>query len=111
MRDLGFFATYGGCHTKASWFIRTHPNVRKAFATIWKTEDLISSFDVFIGWKPWWVNPKWKPHAENLHCDQNPFFKKGLHCVQGMVPLKRVRKSEVGGLMVVPNTNNDKVQE
>lgn len=46
-----------------------------------------------------------------MHCDQNPFFKKGLKCVQGMVPLKRVRANEVGGLMVVPQTNNDKTQK
>ena len=43
--------------------------------------------------------------------DQNPFFKKGLQCVQGMLPLKKVRKDEVGGLMVVPCTNNDKTQK
>jgi hypothetical protein len=47
--------------------------------------------------------------VENLHCDQNPSSKKGFHCVQGMVPLYKV--DEVGGLMVVPNTNNDHVQE
>jgi hypothetical protein len=27
-----------------------------------------------------------------------------------MIPLKRVRNDEVGGLMVVPYTNNDKSQ-
>ena len=42
-----------------------------------------------------------------MHIDQNPHFKKGFKCVQGMIPLKRVRKNEVGGLMVVPHTNND----
>jgi len=36
-------------------------------------------------------------------------MKKGFHCVQGMVPLYRV--DEVGGLMVVPNTNNDRTQQ
>ena len=108
---MGFFATYGGCHTKASWFLRCHPRVREAFSIIWNTKDLITSFDTFIGWKPWWMNSSWTPSVENLHVDQNPSFKKGLKCVQGMIPLKRVRNNEVGGLMVVPNTNNDKTQK
>ena len=46
-----------------------------------------------------------------MHIDQNPSFKKGFHCVQGMVPLIDVSKDGVGGLQVVPETNNDKVQE
>lgn len=43
--------------------------------------------------------------------DQNPHFKKGLQCVQGMVPLKRVRQDEVGGLQVVPKSNQEEVLE
>lgn len=93
MRQLGFFATYGGCHTQASWFIRCRPKIREAFSKIWNTTDLITSFDTFIGWRPWWVDKRWMPFVENLHVDQNPHFKKGLKCVQGMVPLKRVRKN------------------
>jgi hypothetical protein len=89
--DMGFFVSYGGAHTKASWFMRTRPKLKEAFAKIWGT------------------NFKWTPYVENLHCDQNPSSKKGFHCVQGMVPLYKV--DEVGGLMVVPNTNNDHVQE
>ena len=43
--------------------------------------------------------------------DQNLHFKKGLQCVQGMVPLKRVRQDEVGGLQVVPKSNQEEVLE
>lgn len=110
MKNLGFFSTYGGSHSKASWYIRAHPKVHSVFAKIWKNENLITSFDTFIGWKPWWVNKAWKPFVENLHVDQNPYFKKGFKCVQGMVPLKRVRASEVGGLMVVPGSNSESIQ-
>ena len=46
-----------------------------------------------------------------MHVDQNPFFKKGLKCVQGMIPLRNVRKDEVGGLQVVAKTNNSKTQQ
>ena len=43
--------------------------------------------------------------------DQNPVHKQGFHCVQGMVPLVDVRADGVGGLQIVPNTNNDKTQQ
>jgi hypothetical protein len=26
--SIGFFVSYGGCHSKASWYLRTHPRVR-----------------------------------------------------------------------------------
>ena len=107
--DLGFFTSYGGAHSRASWFMRTRPRIKEAFAKIWNTTDLITSFDTFIAWRPWWLNKSWTPYVENLHIDQNPHNKKGFHCVQGMVPLYDV--DEVGGLMVVPDTNNDDTQK
>merc|ERR1712096_171019 len=103
---LGFTTTHGGGHTDASWFIRAHPRVNQAFATIWGTEDLLTSFDTFICWRPWWdeeLMEKWKyqkPYVERLHIDQNPFRKRGRHCVQGMIPLFPVNR-EVGGLQVI----------
>lgn len=110
---MGFFVSYGGCHTQASWYIRTHPKVKQAFKTIWRTEDLITSFDTFICWRPWWNKESkncWNPYVENLHTDQNPSYKKGFHCIQGMVPLIDVHAEGAGGLQLVPNTNNDQTQ-
>ena len=49
--------------------------------------------------------------VENLHLDQNPYHKQGLKCVQGMIPLRNVRKDEAGGLMVVPDSNNNESQK
>ena len=40
--------------------------------------------------------------------DQNPKFKQGKHCVQGMVVLYDVNE-ETGGLAVVPGSNTDEV--
>ena len=37
--QMGFLPTHGGAHTKASWFIRSHPNVIKAFQNVWDTEE------------------------------------------------------------------------
>lgn len=43
--------------------------------------------------------------------DQNPHYKRGFHCVQGMIPLIEVSADNVGGLQVVPQTNNDATQD
>jgi ectoine hydroxylase-related dioxygenase (phytanoyl-CoA dioxygenase family) len=112
--SIGFFVSYGGCHSQASWFLRTRPRVKEVFTKIWSLSELITSFDTFICWRPWW-NPlgegSWEPFVENLHIDQNPVSKRGFHCVQGMIPLVDVRSDGVGGLQIVPRTNNDKTQE
>ena len=42
--------------------------------------------------------------------DQNPFKKKGLHCVQGMIPFLEVTK-DIGGLQLVPRSHVEDVQE
>jgi hypothetical protein len=100
---MGFFTGYGGAHSRASWFLRSLPAVKTTFSKIYNTPNLISSFDTFIAWRPWWHNKSWTPYVENLHVDQNPSAKPGFHCVQGMIPLYKV--DEVGGLMVVPNSH------
>lgn len=59
-RDKYWPSTYGGLtreaaasHNAAAWFIRTRPAVKRAFSTIWSTEDLLTSFDCFISWRQW----------------------------------------------------------
>ena len=71
------------------------------------------SFDTFIVWRQWWLSPeneRWQPVSEGLHIDQNPFYKPGMHCVQGMIPLEDVTL-ETGGLEVVPGSNSRKAQK
>ena len=46
----------------------------------------------------------------NLHVDQNPFKKRGLHCVQGMIPFLEVTK-DIGGLQLVPRSHVEEVQQ
>lgn len=103
----------GGCHTPAAWLLRGAPGVKQAFARVWGTNDLLVSFDTFIAWRPWSLPlapSQFKPVVEGLHLDQNPFFKPGRQCVQGMVPLRPVT-AEVGGLAVVPRSHLPVVQE
>jgi len=109
---VGFLSTFGGGQSEASWFLRGLPNVKKAFTNLWNTEDLLTSMDTFILWRPWWnalEGEDWTPSVERIHCDQNPVHKPGFHCVQGMIPLLPVT-TESGGLQVIPDTNNDEGQ-
>lgn len=111
--DKGFFCTRGGGQCKAAWAIRGNRRVHRVFAEIWRTGDLLTSFDTFIGWRPWWRVGKAavasRPRTEGIHCDQNPHTKPGLMCVQGMVPLQPVTRG-VGGLCVVPGSHMEGVQ-
>lgn len=93
-----------------AWSVRGWPGVKRAFACIWETEDLIVSLDSVLLWRPWWVDREWKPTTEGLHLDQNPFSKVGLECVQGMVPLLPVTDVS-GGLQVVPDSNLDAAKD
>lgn len=118
--DKGFFCTRGGGQCRAAWKIRGNRRVHQAFQKIWGTGDLLTSFDTFIGWRPWWSSASSKvgfataplpqrPRTEGMHCDQNPHTKRGLRCVQGMVPLRPVT-SAIGGLCVAPGTHTEEVQ-
>jgi len=109
------------------WYLRGLPRVQAAFKELWGVEDVITSMDAVIIWKPWMRGarvPPWKPRgmrgdqgqtatpaaflpppiSEGLHLDQNPFTKPDLECVQGMVPLLPVTKVS-GGLQVVPHSH------
>ena len=112
---MGFMPGNGAGQHAASWFIRSHPNVIKAFKDVWQTdEQLLTSMDTMICWRPWMADARgkehWTPRVENLHVDQNPAHKRGKHGVQGMIPLYPVTK-EVGGLQVVPRSNTDATQD
>mmetsp|Transcript_109216 Transcript_109216/g.216883 ORF Transcript_109216/g.216883 Transcript_109216/m.216883 type:complete len:413 (-) Transcript_109216:313-1551(-) len=118
--DKGFFCTRGGGQCSAAWKIRGNRRVHHAFQAIWGIGDLLTSFDTFIGWRPWWSSASstlgsatsslpQRPRTEGMHCDQNPHTKPGLRCVQGMVPLRPVT-SAVGGLCVAPGTHTEEVQ-
>mmetsp|Transcript_107718 Transcript_107718/g.304729 ORF Transcript_107718/g.304729 Transcript_107718/m.304729 type:complete len:330 (-) Transcript_107718:95-1084(-) len=95
---------------RGAWHVRGCPGVKRAFAHIWDTSDLIVSMDVIIVWRPWWLDESWRPETEGLHLDQNPFSKPGLECVQGMVPLLPATNA-TGGLQVVPFSHTDEAKE
>eukprot|EP00929_Paragymnodinium_shiwhaense_P108571 TRINITY_DN7488_c0_g1_i3.p1 TRINITY_DN7488_c0_g1~~TRINITY_DN7488_c0_g1_i3.p1 ORF type:complete len:267 (-),score=28.64 TRINITY_DN7488_c0_g1_i3:127-927(-) len=101
------------------WHLRGLQSVRHAFGCIWGSaekpeEELLTSMDCVLLWRPWWKNAEWTPVTEGLHLDQNPFTKPDLECVQGMMPLIEVSEAS-GGLQVVPQShrseNKSELQE
>lgn len=103
---------YGFAYNEFTTKCRSIPNVKKAFSFLHKTKDLVESIDNYIFWR----NPsmalmkeKWTPRPAKEHVDQNPHFKSGFHCYQGMLCLSDVHKG-VGGLGVVPGSNTHSIQ-
>lgn len=95
-------------NTVASWNLRE--KAAPYFRQLHNEDDLITSLDAFIAWRPWTQNPEWKPKTEGLHCDQNLFQYSEFDGYQGMIPLYPVTK-ETGGLQVVPDTNNSETRQ
>jgi len=99
-----------------AWYVRGRPNIRRTFAEVWNTNELLVSMDTILAWKPWWVKDGKKPVTEGLHLDQNPDpdpkrkSYKGRSSVQGMVVLYDVTE-EIGGLEVVPRSHLEESQK
>lgn len=82
-------------HTIAAWKTRCTPKVIDVFQKLWKTKDLLVSFDRICIQKP---SSKKKNQKGWLHIDQGPCLR-GRQCVQGFVTLKDM--PEHGGTLVV----------
>ena len=102
----GILPSYGIGHSKSQWYLRSIPNVKKAFAKIWGTEDLLTSFDGVSLWRPWNINPQWKTESGQtwFHIDQHPISSTVKQCVQGLVNLLPTSE-EIGGNVMVPGSH------
>ncbi len=102
----GILPGHGIGHSEAQWFIRSSPELKKAFAAIWKDEDLLVSFDGMALWRPWMINEAWKTNRGGawLHIDQHPITRPGLQCVQGLVNLIRT-SPQTGGNVLIPGSH------
>ena len=103
----GIIPSYGIGHSEAQWFVRGVPNVKKAFAKVWGTNDLLTSFDGVSLWRPWNIDPSWKTQSGQawFHIDQHPISKPGKQCIQGLINLLPTSK-EIGGNVVIPKSHN-----
>jgi hypothetical protein len=102
----GILPGHGIGHSAAQWYIRGIPDVKKSFAAIWDTDELLVSFDGMALWRPWAINPAWKTNRGGswLHIDQHPITRPGKQCVQGLVNL--VQTSEkTGGNVLIPGSH------
>ena len=52
------------------WFLRSRPPVKRAFANIWDTDDLVTSFDGMGVFRPWQYCAEWKTEGGWYHVDQ-----------------------------------------
>lgn len=85
------------------WNIRSNRSVKKVFAQIWNTNELLVSFDGCGVFRDWRYNPQWKTKGGWFHVDQNPVAKPDRCCVQGFVSLTN-QTDKTGGLVVIPNS-------
>jgi len=98
----GIVSGAGIGHSEFLWYLRTLPAVRKAFEAIWKTSDLLVSFDGCNVFRPWQHGFR-KTQCGWWHTDQGR-AKKGRHSVQGFVSL-HAADGATGGLTVLPRSH------
>mmetsp|Transcript_6584 Transcript_6584/g.8022 ORF Transcript_6584/g.8022 Transcript_6584/m.8022 type:complete len:326 (+) Transcript_6584:262-1239(+) len=89
------------------WHLRLLPAVKQTFSQVWKTDDLLTSFDGANLFRPWhregWE--KYKTRGGWFHVDQGK-EKRGRHCIQGMVTLFDATPA-TGGLCVIPGSHKE----
>lgn len=109
MVDGAIIPGLGIGQSEAQWFVRSRPAVKKAFAAVWGTDDLLVSFDGMCLWRPWHIRPEWKTRGGWLHVDQHPIGRPGMQCIQGLVNLLPM-SSNIGGNVLVPGSHKDHAQ-
>ena len=104
----GIVSGRGFGHSRLAWYVRTLPRVRRAFETIWKTSELIVSFDGGNIFRPYdSLAPRQcstRTRGGWWHVDQGR-TKRGLCAVQGFVSLT-CSDERTGGLCVVPGSHH-----
>jgi len=81
MNPHGIYKYCRAGHTRYAWFIRTRPNVQKAFQHIWNTDELIVSFDGSC-----YISPT-NTTKDSLWTHSDQTSSSDLECYQGLVSL------------------------
>eukprot|EP00928_Gymnodinium_smaydae_P079408 TRINITY_DN63346_c0_g1_i1.p1 TRINITY_DN63346_c0_g1~~TRINITY_DN63346_c0_g1_i1.p1 ORF type:complete len:391 (+),score=31.11 TRINITY_DN63346_c0_g1_i1:53-1174(+) len=102
--QLGIVKACGAGQSELAWYVRTRPRVKEAFARIWATESLVTSFDGFNVFLPWHHGCGEKTKGGWLHADQG-HAKQGLSAIQGFVALID-QDCTTGGLHVIPGSHH-----
>lgn len=105
-------------HAASLWHIRGFPRIRDAWATAWETDELLVAFNTAYIWRPYGLNPLWKPPGLAYHIDRLPYPRPGASVgtptsrfghhrpeyYQGFCSLVR-GSPEVGGNTLVPGSH------
>ena len=102
----GILPSYGVGHSEMQWYLRDIDNVSKCFASIWDTDELLTSFDGITIWRPWTHREEWRTNlgTDWLHIDQHPLGRPGKHCFQGVLNLMEVTR-HTGGNVMIPKSH------
>ena len=88
------------------WYIRMLPKVKEAFAQVFGTNDLLSSYDGGNIFRPWHAKEA-EDYAKTeqgwWHVDQGHSLR-GRHAVQGLVTLTNAT-AQTGGFCVIPGSH------
>jgi hypothetical protein len=98
----GVVSNDSSAHTPFMWYARGIPKVKRIFASLWQTEELLVSFDGYGAFRP----PELYGQTRGgwFHLDQNGYNKKGLQCAQGLLNIYPSGAHD-GGLVVVPGSH------
>lgn len=81
-------------HNPLSWYVRQNANVIKKFASIWNTNDLLTSFDGISVSLPCEITDRgWYKNKEWFHSDQC-FKRNDFECVQSLVNIYDVLEGD-----------------
>lgn len=86
------------------WGVRSNRNIKRIFARIWNTRELLVSFDGCGVFRDWRYDRSWKTQGGWYHVDQNPVTKPDRCCIQGFAALTD-QTENTGGLVVYPRTH------
>jgi hypothetical protein len=100
----GIVASYAIGQSDFLWALRLNKHVISTFASIWRTPDLLTSFDGCGVFRPVEYSSAWRTKGAWPHVDQNGRTKPGRCSVQGAVLLTNSGAKD-GGLVVVPKSH------
>jgi len=101
----GILIDNGVGHSELLWFVRGQKKIQNIFQKVWKTDQVLTSFDGFCFHRPWEYNESWKTRDGYwFHVDQNPFHKPEKNCIQGLLNFLPSGETD-GGLILVPRSH------
>ncbi|KAM0747704.1 hypothetical protein T439DRAFT_328905 [Meredithblackwellia eburnea MCA 4105] len=99
----GMLHGYGIAHEDWIWKLRAEPGVIEAFAKLWGTDELVTSFDSASVMLPGRTDIAPEHSSRWQHIDQSP-CRRGVYCIQGIMNLNECGPDD-GGLLVMEGSS------